>query len=79
VSKRTVITKEYPKEWKKGDIPYYPINDQSNNALYRKYEKLAQQQKNCLFGGRLASYRYYDMDDTIAAALKLVQQEFQVE
>lgn len=79
VTKKTVVTKEFPKTWRKGDIPYYPINDQINHALYRKYEKLAHQQKKCLFGGRLANYRYYDMDDTIAAALKLVKHEFQAE
>lgn len=71
----TVITKEYPAEWKKGDEPYYPINDEKNNALYEKYRELAKKEKNVLFGGRLGQYRYYDMDKTVAAALELVKEE----
>ncbi len=71
----TVITKEYPAEWKKGDEPYYPVNNDKNNQLYQKYQKLAEQEKNVLFGGRLGQYRYYDMDKTIAAALKLAANE----
>lgn len=72
----TVITKEYPKEWKKGDEPYYPINDEKNNSLYQKYKKLADQQKNVIFGGRLGLYQYFDMDKVIAAALLAVKDEF---
>lgn len=65
----TVITKEYPREWKRGDEPYYPVNDGKNAALYKKYEHLAKAEKNVLFGGRLGQYKYYDMDKVIAAAL----------
>ncbi len=72
----TVITREYPKEWKKGDEPYYPINDDKNTALYQEYEKLAAQQPNVIFGGRLGLYRYFDMDKVIAAALDAVRKEF---
>ncbi|MDE7479313.1 MAG: UDP-galactopyranose mutase [Lachnospiraceae bacterium] len=71
----TVITREYPKEWKQGDEPYYPVNDDKNAALYHKYEKLASEQQNVLFGGRLGQYKYYDMDKVIAAALEMVEKE----
>lgn len=67
----TVITKEYPKEWKRGDEPYYPVNDGKNAALYQKYVLLASKQRNVLFGGRLGQYKYYDMDKVIAAALEM--------
>ena len=66
----TVITREYPKVWQKGDEPYYPINDDKNNALYAKYKSLADAEKNVIFGGRLGEYKYYDMDKVIAAALE---------
>ena len=56
----TVITREYSKEWKRGDEPYYPVNDEKNAALYQKYAALAEKQKNVLFGGRLGQYKYYD-------------------
>jgi len=56
---KTVITKEYPKEWKEGDEPYYPVNDEKNNEIFRKYKKLAENEKNVIFGGRLADYKYY--------------------
>ncbi len=71
----TVITKEYPVEWKKGDEPYYPINDEKNMELYGRYLGLAAKERNVLFGGRLGEYKYYDMDKTIAAALELVMKE----
>lgn len=71
----TIITKEYPVEWKPGDEPYYPVNDNKNAELFNKYEKLASEHQNVIFGGRLGQYRYYDMDKTIEAALKLVQLE----
>ncbi|MDE6911966.1 MAG: UDP-galactopyranose mutase [Lachnospiraceae bacterium] len=71
----TVITREYPKEWKRGDEPYYPVNDEKNAALYKKYEALAGAEKNVLFGGRLGQYKYYDMDKVIAAALDMVESE----
>lgn len=71
----TVITKEYPAEWKKGDEPYYPVNDEKNSRLYEAYRKLAKQEENVLFGGRLGQYRYYDMDKTIEAALEMAESE----
>jgi len=71
----TVITREYPKEWHKGDEPYYPVNDEKNAALYKRYEELAATEKNVLFGGRLGQYKYYDMDKVIAAALALAESE----
>lgn len=71
----TVITREYPKEWNKGDEPYYPVNDDKNAALYQRYEALAAAQKNILFGGRLGQYKYYDMDKVILAALEMSANE----
>jgi UDP-galactopyranose mutase len=73
---KTVITKEYPAEWKKGAEPYYPINDDKNMALFKKYKELSEQEPNIIFGGRLAEYRYYDMHQVIASALHTVKQEF---
>ncbi|MFB9769766.1 UDP-galactopyranose mutase [Lactiplantibacillus modestisalitolerans] len=74
---KTVITREYPHEWKRGDEPYYPINNRSNKALYTKYAEMAQKKaKNTIFGGRLGQYRYYNMDQTIMAALNSVKKEF---
>ena len=70
----TVITKEYPKEWKMGDEPYYPVNDDKNAALYQKYTELAANEKNVLFGGRLGQYKYYDMDKVIEAALIMAKE-----
>lgn len=67
---KTVITKEYPKEWKRGDEPYYPLDDPENRALYRKYEKLAEKEDGLQFGGRLGTYRYMDMDQVIEQALE---------
>lgn len=71
----TVITREYPAEWHKGDEPYYPVNDEKNTALYSKYMELAAEEKNVLFGGRLGGYRYYDMDKVLRAALDMAAQE----
>ena len=71
----TVITREYPAEWHKGDEPYYPINDERNTTLYGKYLELAAEEKNVLFGGRLGQYKYYDMDKVIAAALEMVGEQ----
>lgn len=71
----TVITREYPIDWKKGEEPYYPVNDECNNCLYEKYKELAEKEKNVLFGGRLGQYRYYDMDKVIAAALHMAEEE----
>ena len=73
----TVITREYPADWKRSDEPYYPINDEKNNGLFEKYKELAEKEKNVLFGGRLGQYRYYDMDKVIASALDMVQEQLQ--
>ena len=73
--KGTVITREYPSEWKRGDEPYYPVNDAENERLCEEYRKLAEAEKNVLFGGRLGQYRYYDMDKVIAAALEMAEAE----
>ena len=67
---KTVISREYSSEWKPGDEPYYPVNDEKNGALYAEYKKLADAEQDVIFGGRLAEYRYYDMDAVIASALK---------
>ena len=69
-SKKTVITREYPEDWRPGKEPYYPVNDERNMELYRKYLELAKDYPNIIFGGRLGEYRYYDMDDVIAVALE---------
>lgn len=73
--KGTVITREYPKEWSRGDEPYYPVNDQHNSELYEKYAQRAAQEKNVLFGGRLGQYKYYDMDKVVRAALAMVEEQ----
>ena len=72
---KTVITKEYPLEWKIGDEPYYPINDEINNKIFNQYKALANKEKNVIFGGRLADYKYYDMDDVIGKALEMAGNE----
>ena len=72
---KTVISREYSSEWKKGDEPYYPVNDEKNGALYRRYQELAQGEKKVLFGGRLGEYKYYDMDAVIASALERCRAE----
>lgn len=72
---KTVISKEYSSEWKLGDEPYYPVNDEKNTKRYQEYRKLAKQEKNILFGGRLGEYKYYDMDAVIAAALLAASRE----
>jgi UDP-galactopyranose mutase len=71
----TVITREYSKEWHKGDEPYYPVNDEKNAALYNKYKELAAAKGNVIFGGRLGQYLYYDMDKIVAAALEMAEKE----
>jgi len=76
---KTVITREYPADWKPGDEPYYPINDTRNEALYRQYEELAAQEGDVIFAGRLGGHKYYDMDKAIAAAFELVRNELDVE
>lgn len=69
----TLITREYPADWHPGDEPYYPVNNEWNNALYRKYQELASKEKNVLFGGRLGQYKYYDMDKVIEAAWEMCE------
>ena len=71
----TVITREYPADWEPGDEPYYPMNDEKNNALYAEYEKLGKAEANVVFAGRLGAYKYYDMAPCIAAALELCERE----
>ena len=73
--KGTVITREYPKEWSRGDEPYYPVNDEKNGALYARYKKMAEKEEKVIFGGRLGEYKYYDMDAVIASSLELCEKE----
>lgn len=73
---KTVITREYPAAWTSGEEPYYPMNDEKNNALYAKYRQLAEQEEKVIFGGRLGMYQYLDMHHVIAAALQCVEKEF---
>lgn len=73
---KTVITKEYPEDWKPGMEPYYPVNDEKNQKLYSQYEALANQEQGVIFGGRLAEYKYYDMDKVIESALRRAKEEF---
>lgn len=73
---KTIVTKEYPSEWEKGDEPYYPINDKKNMELYEKYKDLAMKEDKILFGGRLADYKYYDMHHIVGKALEKVKEEF---
>jgi UDP-galactopyranose mutase len=72
----TVITREYPAEWHEGDEPYYPVNDERNDALFKRYQELAKSKPYLIFGGRLGQYKYYDMDKVIEAALEAVEAEF---
>ena len=72
---KTVISREYSSEWKVGDEPYYPVNDEKIGKLYQEYKKLAEDEKNVIFGGRLGEYKYYDMDAVIASALDLCEKE----
>ncbi|EES0942756.1 UDP-galactopyranose mutase, partial [Escherichia coli] len=72
---KTIITKEYPKEYSKGDEPYYPVNDSYNNRLFSYYKQKAKNLDNVIFGGRLAEYKYYDMHQVIASALTAVEKE----
>lgn len=74
---KTVISREYSSEWKPGDEPYYPVNDEKNGTLFQSYKELAEKEKNVIFGGRLGEYKYYDMDQVIDAALSLVKKEFE--
>ena len=72
-SPKTIITREYPAEFKEGMEPYYPVNDEKNSELLAKYLELSKKEKKVIFGGRLGSYKYYDMDDTVKAALDLAK------
>lgn len=72
---RTVISREYSSEWKPGDEPYYPVNDEKNSALYQQYKAMAEKEQNVIFGGRLGEYKYYDMDQVVAAALDAGKKE----
>lgn len=73
---KTVISREYSSEWKPGDEPYYPVNDEKNGKMYKKYKELADKEKNCIFGGRLGEYKYYDMDAVIASVLEKCEMLF---
>jgi len=75
---KTVISREYSSEWVPGDEPYYPINDEANGRLYARYKELADNERKVIFGGRLGSYRYYDMDQVIRAALDTAAKEMEV-
>ena len=72
---KTVISREYSSEWKPGDEPYYPVNDEKNGKLFTQYKELAEEEKNIIFGGRLGEYKYYDMDQVIDVALKRCEME----
>ena len=72
---KTVISREYSSEWKPGDEPYYPVNDEKNGALYAQYRALADEEEHVIFGGRLGEYKYYDMDAVIASALAMCEKE----
>ena len=71
---KTVISREYSSEWSAGMEPYYPVNDEKNNALFEEYKKLAEKEENVIFGGRLGDYKYYDMDKVVAAALDRLEE-----
>ncbi|MFQ9516374.1 MAG: UDP-galactopyranose mutase [Eubacterium sp.] len=73
---KTIITREYPAKWRKGDEPYYPMNDEKNNNLYAKYKELAEKEDKIIFGGRLGMYKYFDMHNVVAEALELAKEEF---
>ena len=72
---RTIISREYSSEWKPGDEPYYPVNDEKNGELYLRYKELADKEEHVIFGGRLGEYKYYDMDTTIASVLEKCEKE----
>ena len=72
---KTVISREYPCEWQEGMEPYYPVNDEKNSALYQAYAELAKARTDVIFGGRLGGYKYFDMDQTVRAALDAVARE----
>ena len=71
----TYVTREYPADWQPGEDAYYPVNDDRNQALCQRYQELAAKESNVIFGGRLAEYKYYDMDDVIKSALERAERE----
>ena len=75
---KTVITREYPKFWNHGDEPYYPMNDDKNNAVYAKYLEKAKAEEKVIFGGRLGMYKYFDMHQVVDEALKCVRKELEI-
>ena len=70
-----MITREYPTDWQEGREPYYPVNDEKNQKLYEKYAQMAEQEENVIFGGRLAEYKYYDMDKVIESAIRRAREK----
>ena len=72
---KTIISREYSSEWKPGDEPYYPVNDEKNSSLYAEYKALADKEENVIFGGRLGEYKYYDMDATVASVLNMCERK----
>ncbi|UKJ07076.1 UDP-galactopyranose mutase [Solitalea lacus] len=76
---KTVVTKEYPEDWQPGKETYYPVNDEKNNTLFKQYQTLAEQERNVIFGGRLAEYKYYDMHQVIGSALVRVNKELNIQ
>ena len=75
VLQKIVISREHSSEWKPGDEPYYPVNDEKNSVLYNRYKELSSRENKIIFGGRLGEYKYYDMDAVIASALSLSEKE----
>ena len=75
----TIITKEYPADWSRGDEPYYPVNDEKNTKIYERYKELSMREKNVIFGGRLGMYKYFDMHNVIEEALKCAEREMEKE
>ena len=73
---KTIISREYSSEWKPGEEPYYPVNNEKNGALYARYKEMAEKENKVIFGGRLGEYKYYDMDQVILAVLDLCEKEF---
>ncbi len=78
-TQKTIITREYPAKWERGREPFYPVNDENNSALYKKYRALADNEKNVIFGGRLGTYKYLDMDDVVREAMGLARREVEKE
>mgnify|MGYP000930057509 FL=1 len=78
-AEKTVVTTEYPISWSKGKEAYYPVNDEKNMEIFKKYEELAKNKENVILGGRLGRYKYYDMGETIEESLKLVKKELKIE